>query len=162
MGKRLMFAVIVATGLVIVGALAIPHARRKVLNLAACFEDVNGLQAGAAVRIAGVEVGRVTRVQARPDHKDCHAEVAIRLSTPYDLQVPNDAIAEVSTEGILGPEFVNINIQNASGPPASDHATLKTGPTVRPLDAVRALVDDIHRKVIEEETSPPKPPTRQK
>jgi phospholipid/cholesterol/gamma-HCH transport system substrate-binding protein len=87
-----------------------------VVNLTACFEDVNGLQVGAAVRIAGVEVGRVTRVWARPDRKDCPAAVAMRLSTPYDLRVPRDAIAEVSTEGLLGPEFVNINIQNATGP----------------------------------------------
>jgi len=82
----------------------------------------------------------------------------MRLSTPYDLQVPNDAIAQVSTEGLLGPAYIDINVRHSTGPPASDHATLKTGPTVRPLDAVRALVEDIHRKVIEEKTSPPKPP----
>jgi ABC-type transporter Mla subunit MlaD len=162
MTNRLKFGVIVAAGLVILGALAIPHSQRKVLNLTACFEDVNGLQVGAAVRIAGVQVGRVARVRARPDRKDCPAEAAMRLSTPYDLQVPKDAIAEVSSEGLLGPEFVNINVQNATGPPASDHATLKTGPTVRPLDAVRALVDDINRKVTEEKTAPSKPAAKQK
>jgi phospholipid/cholesterol/gamma-HCH transport system substrate-binding protein len=116
MAKRLKLGLIVAAGLAILGVWTIPNARSKVVNLTACFEDVNGLQVGAAVRIAGVEVGRVTRVWARPDRKDCPAAVAMRLSTPYDLRVPRDAIAEVSTEGLLGPEFVNINIQNATGP----------------------------------------------
>jgi phospholipid/cholesterol/gamma-HCH transport system substrate-binding protein len=162
MARKLKLGIIVAAGLAIVGVWAIPRTRGKVLNLAACFEDVQGLRVGAAVRIAGVEVGRVTQVRARPDRKDCPAEVAMRLSTPYDLQVPNDAIAEVSTEGLLGPAYIDINVQHATGPPATDHATLKTGPTVSPLDAVRALADDIRKKVTEEKTAPPKPPTKQK
>jgi len=39
----------------------------------------------------------------------------MRLSTPYDLQVPDDASAQVSSEGLLGPEYIDINIRQAAG-----------------------------------------------
>jgi ABC-type transporter Mla subunit MlaD len=136
---------IVVAGLAIVGFWAIPHALRKPLSLGACFENVQGLRSGAGVPIAGVEVGRVTSVRAHPDRRDCPAEVLMVLSTPYELKVPNDATAEVFSEGLLGPECVAIKVENASGPPAADHAMLNTVPTVAPQRRLKRI-DGVNRQ----------------
>ena len=161
MARMPKFGFIVAAGLVIIALWAIPHSRNKELSLAGCFDNVMGLRVGAAVRIAGVEVGRVTQVRARPDRKDCPAEVAMSLSTPYDLKVPNDALAGVSTEGLLGQEYVDIDVRHATGPPAIDCAVLKTTPAVAPADTLRALVDAIAKKA-NEETAPLTNPSAKK
>lgn len=102
---------------------------------------MRGLRSVALVRIAGVDVGRTTSVQAHPDRKDCLAEVEMTLSNPYELSVPSDAIAGVENAGLLGEEYVNIDVRHASGAPAANHQVLKTAPTAVPLDVVKAVVD---------------------
>ena len=81
---------------------------------------------GAAVRIAGVEVGRVTAIRVRPELRDTPAEVSISLGQSHMLDIPRDSIASLPTEGILGPAFVDIDISKASGPPLQNGAVLKT------------------------------------
>jgi ABC-type transporter Mla subunit MlaD len=141
LARKIRLGVIVGAGLVILGFWAIPHVHREHLALRACFDNVRGLREGALVRIAGVDVGKVTLVRARPDRKECPAEVELTLSTPYQLKVPSDATAELTDEGLLGGEYVEINVQHASAPPAADHAVLKTVPTLAPLDVVKGLAD---------------------
>ena len=81
---------------------------------------------GAAVRIAGVEVGGVTAIRVRPELRDNPAEVSISLDRSYMLNIPRDSVASLSTEGVLGPAFVDIDIRKASGPPLQNGAVLKT------------------------------------
>ena len=162
MARKMKVGLIVVSGLAIVGFWAIPRALRKQLKLGACFENVQGLREGAAVRIAGVEVGRVSRVGAHPDRRDCPAEVLMVLSTPYELKVPNDATAEVFSSGLLGPECVAINVEKASGPPATDHAMLKTVPTVAPSDALREWMESIAKRLPADKLPPANPPAKQK
>ena len=118
----------VALLLVIATILSIPLAKRSKRNvlIKAYFQNAAGLQVGAPVRIAGVEVGRVTVVRVRPELRENPAEVSMSLEPPYARDIPGDSIASLSTEGVLGPAFVDIDIRKASGPPLQNGAVLKT------------------------------------
>jgi phospholipid/cholesterol/gamma-HCH transport system substrate-binding protein len=45
------------------------------------FENANGLRAGAPVRLAGVDIGRITGVRARPEIEGAPAEVMMKVRT---------------------------------------------------------------------------------
>ena len=126
MRKRIWIGV--ALLLAIATILSIPLAKRLKRNLQvkAYFQNAAGLQVGAAVRIAGVEVGGVTAIRVRPELRDNPAEVSISLDRSYMLNIPRDSVASLSTEGVLGPAFVDIDIRKASGPPLQNGAVLKT------------------------------------
>lgn len=57
------------------------------------------------------------------------AEVMMKLRTPYELHVPNDATVSPYTEGVLGETFAEINVLGASGPPVQSGGVLKEKPT---------------------------------
>jgi phospholipid/cholesterol/gamma-HCH transport system substrate-binding protein len=92
----------------------------------AYFENSSNLQTGAAVRVAGVNVGRVTAVRIMPKLKEHPVEVSMSLNPKEALDVPSDAVASLSTDGVLGPTYVEIEIQKASGPPLKNGGTLRT------------------------------------
>lgn len=93
------------------------------------FQNAHGLRAGAPVRLAGVEVGTITRVRARPEMQVAPAEVTMRLRTPYELNIPNDSTVSLDTAGVLGDTFAEINVLGASGAPVKNGGVLKEKPT---------------------------------
>src|SRR5689334_19906944 len=84
------------------------------------FRDAKGLRAGAPVELAGVKVGEVESVRARPELKENPAEVVMNLQTDYALNIPADAVATLSTAGILGETFAAIDVANTSGAPIAN------------------------------------------
>lgn len=97
----------------------------------AYFTNAMGLRPGAAVRLAGVNVGSVESVRARPEMKEAPAEVLMVLTPSYDLQIPNDSIVSLRTAGVLGETYVAIDASNASGPPIGTSGVLQTTPTTQ-------------------------------
>lgn len=123
----------IAVGLAAIGSLFVGQLGLHRLKLKSCFENVQGLRSGAAVRIAGVEVGTVGSVRPNPRNKSCPAEIEMQLATTYELKVPSDAVAEIDTAGVLGASFVNIDASRASGMPAENYSYLKGKPAAPPL-----------------------------
>lgn len=122
---------IILAGMVVValGAVALwfgNAATVRRLRLQTYFADAQGLRVGAPIRIAGVDVGTVTEVRANPERRNQPAEVTLDLRTSYDLKVPVDAIVSLSTIGVLGDTYANIDVSSATGPLASDGAVLKS------------------------------------
>ena len=68
------------------------------------FVSVSGLKEGAFVEIAGVRVGKVSRIDLDAD--DYLAEIHMTISSKYEVQ--DDAIASIRTQGIIGDKFVKI------------------------------------------------------
>lgn len=92
-------------------------------RLTAFFTDVAGLNEGATVRVAGVTVGRVTRVSLpRPPEQ----KVAVQLSVAGDAieSVRVDSVARVQTMGIMGDKFVEISVGSPGAPRLPEGATL--------------------------------------
>jgi len=110
---------------------------RHNLHVRCYFQNAEGLKTGATVRVAGVDVGSVTSVRARPDQPEHPAEVLLLLQTPYELKIPNDSVVVLQTAGLLGETFTEIDIKSARGSALEDGGTLKTreadGPTMQQL-----------------------------
>ena len=73
-------------------------------ELTASFRSVEGVNVGTDVRLAGVKVGTVTDVALNPDTYRADTTVTLREAT----QVPDDSAIVISSEGLLGGNFVEI------------------------------------------------------
>jgi len=120
----LMIALAASIGVVFFIILARPSGHR--LRITSYFENGAGLKAGAPVTLAGVRVGYITGVRLRTEMRERPVEVTMFLQTPYELKIPNDAIVNLETAGVLGETFADIDIRNATGPPLKDGGTLNT------------------------------------
>jgi len=73
-------------------------------TVSAAFRSVDGVNVGTDVRLAGVKVGTVTDIELDP--------VTFRAITEFtvdgSLDIPDDSSAIVSSEGLLGGNFVEI------------------------------------------------------
>jgi phospholipid/cholesterol/gamma-HCH transport system substrate-binding protein len=125
-------AAIIVAAIVAISLIALfgyPRLLMHKLELRVYFQNANGLRAGAPVRLAGVEVGRITSARARPEMQAAPAEVLMKLQTPYELRIPNDATVSLATAGVLGETFAEINVAQASGSPVKNGGILKEKPT---------------------------------
>lgn len=100
--------------------------RTHAMQLTTYMADGQALRAGAPVRLAGVDVGFVKSVRVRPELKDNPVEVLMSIDTPYELNIPQDAVVVLETAGVLGEPFPSIQIKNTSGPPVGNHGVLKS------------------------------------
>jgi len=124
--RKSILALMIVVGIAAIGTLFINPLRYSRQDLKSCFDDAGGLRAGAAVRIAGVDVGTVRRVRANPQNKNCPAEVEMALATAYEIRIPKDSIAETNTAGVLGEAYVIIDTTQASGAPIENYGYLKS------------------------------------
>jgi phospholipid/cholesterol/gamma-HCH transport system substrate-binding protein len=67
------------------------------------FTNAGGLQDGAAVELAGVQVGRVEKVQLTEDYR---AHVTIHLQPTVVLK--EDAKAAIKSAGLIGERYIEI------------------------------------------------------
>lgn len=73
-------------------------------ELRASFRSVEGVRVGTDVRLAGVRIGAVTGLSLNPDTFFADA----RLSIPEGIALPDDSAALVSSEGLLGGNYIEI------------------------------------------------------
>ncbi|MBX9869462.1 MAG: outer membrane lipid asymmetry maintenance protein MlaD [Burkholderiaceae bacterium] len=68
------------------------------------FDNIGGLKAKAAVKSAGVVVGRVNEIKF--DDKTFQATVVMQLQSQYKF--PKDSSAKILTAGLLGEQYIGI------------------------------------------------------
>jgi len=137
--RKAVLATIVAVGIAVVATFFVDRSRYSHQQIKACFNDVGGLRAASAVRIAGVEVGTVRSVRANTQNKDCPAEVVMDLATTYEIKIPADSIAGIGQEGVLGPIYVDIDVRQATGPPVEQYGYLRS----KPIPPAASVVDQL-------------------
>ena len=81
---------------------------RYKLNVA--FDDVGGLRDGAAVRLAGIDVGEVSLVRMSDDEGIKPVFVELTLKSQYQSRIREDSVARIDTEGVLGDKYVAISV----------------------------------------------------
>jgi len=84
------------------------------------FDNIGGLKPQAAVRSAGVLVGRVKSIDF--DDKTFQASVQLQMDERYKF--PKDSSAKILTAGLLGDQYIGIE-------PGGDTANLGGGDTIR-------------------------------
>ncbi|MCK9283279.1 MAG: outer membrane lipid asymmetry maintenance protein MlaD [Rhodocyclaceae bacterium] len=124
----------VAIGLVALGFLAL-----KVGNLSgstggetymvqAKFDNIGGLKVRAAVKSAGVVVGRVSEIKF--DAENYVAMVSMQIDTRY--RFPRDTFATINTSGLLGEQYVGFDV-------GGDTEVLKAGDTIKKTQSAVVL-----------------------
>jgi phospholipid/cholesterol/gamma-HCH transport system substrate-binding protein len=83
------------------------------------FTEVGGLNEGATVRLAGVQIGRVKGVNlpAEPGGK---VRVDLSIATQFHNRVRKDSVARIETQGLLGDRIVELTVGTAAAPPTKD------------------------------------------
>lgn len=77
---------------------------QKTYTVTAKFDNVGGLKPKAAVRSAGVVVGRVDKIVF--DDKSFQARVVLAMETRYSF--PKDSSLKILTSGLLGEQYLGI------------------------------------------------------
>ncbi len=101
------------------------------------FNEIAGLRTGAAVRLAGMDVGVVTDIkfnaaavgQAEPNSEeqgtgsaegaapgDKHIAVRMRVAKRFSERIRGDTLASIQTQGVLGDQFIAISLGSLSKP----------------------------------------------
>lgn len=72
--------------------------------LKASFRSVDGITVGSDVRLAGLKVGTITSLTLNPTTFFADATIAVQK----DILLPTDSAILISSEGLLGGNFVEI------------------------------------------------------
>ncbi|MCV3274102.1 outer membrane lipid asymmetry maintenance protein MlaD [Roseobacter sinensis] len=72
--------------------------------LEASFRSLEGVSVGTDVRLAGVRVGSVAAVDLNPETYRADTVVAVQQG----IEIPDDSAIVISSEGLLGGNFVEI------------------------------------------------------
>ena len=98
-------------------------------TLHADFVEVGGLTEGATVRLAGVQIGRVSGVHL-PGAPGGKVRVDLNIAKRFGDRIRRDSIARIETQGLLGDKIVEISVGTAATPAASPGEVLAArGPT---------------------------------
>jgi phospholipid/cholesterol/gamma-HCH transport system substrate-binding protein len=108
------------------------------ITLYSYFDNASGLRVGAPVRLEGVDIGNVKAIRVVAGRGLTPVEVVMTVSTRFKDAVRTDSTAELSTQGVLGETFVDIDSRAAHGPPAQDGAVLPIHERPDLTDMVRA------------------------
>ena len=108
------------------------------ITLYTYFDNASGLRVGAPVRLEGVDIGNVQAIRVVPGRGLTPVQVVMKVSTRYKDAVRTDSTAELSTAGVLGETFVDIDSRAAHGPPAADGGILPIHERPDLSDMVRA------------------------
>jgi phospholipid/cholesterol/gamma-HCH transport system substrate-binding protein len=73
-------------------------------SLTASFRSVDGISVGTEVRLAGVKVGTITNLALNPQTYFADATLSVRK----DILIPEDSTVLISSEGLLGGNFVEL------------------------------------------------------
>ncbi|MET0270722.1 MAG: outer membrane lipid asymmetry maintenance protein MlaD [Sphingomonas sp.] len=89
------------------------------VRVTAIFPNASGISVGTDVRVAGLKVGTVAGQALNPQSY----QVDVTLALDPTVKIPKDSSAAVSSEGLLGGNFIALL-------PGGDPTPLKTGDTI--------------------------------
>ena len=111
----------------------------KGYQVSASFDNISGLKTGAAVEVAGVDVGRVESITVTPDNR-----AKLQLSINPDIILKEDAIASIRTKGIIGDKYIKLS-------PGYAEKTIPAGGKIRDTESAmeweEIIAQYIHGKV---------------
>jgi phospholipid/cholesterol/gamma-HCH transport system substrate-binding protein len=85
------------------------------------FANVQGLKAGAIVRVAGVEVGKVTKVELAGTGVDVH----LSIKKENQSRVTSDSLASIGAMSLLGEPLIDVS-PSTTGTPLKDGDFIKS------------------------------------
>jgi phospholipid/cholesterol/gamma-HCH transport system substrate-binding protein len=86
------------------------------VSLIARFPNIGGVTLGTDVKVAGVKIGRVAALELDPTSY----QAVLKLSVDRGLKLPIDSSAAITSEGLLGGNYIALT-------PGAEPAMLKDG-----------------------------------
>jgi phospholipid/cholesterol/gamma-HCH transport system substrate-binding protein len=116
-----MFAALaVGAAFVIIEMLGGPEHFMRGYRLYAMFDNVQELKVGDRVKMAGVEEGRVEKIQLEGE------KARVTLKMKRNAEVRTDSTATVKFTGLMGQNFVSLDFGTPTAPLAKDGAVLQS------------------------------------
>ena len=72
------------------------------------YKDVKGLATGAAIRLGGITIGRVSDINFSATSDQKPIEVKFLINEKFTYRIHEDSTIEITTQGLLGDKFLNI------------------------------------------------------
>jgi phospholipid/cholesterol/gamma-HCH transport system substrate-binding protein len=120
-------------------------------QIAAKFDNIGGLKPKAAVKSAGVVVGRVDAIEF--DDKSFQARVTLAMQTRYTF--PKDSSLKILTSGLLGEQYIGIEA-------GADDKNLAAGDTVTTTQSAVVLENLIGQFLYNKAADTPAAPAAKK
>jgi phospholipid/cholesterol/gamma-HCH transport system substrate-binding protein len=89
------------------------------------FNEVGGLVEGATVRLAGVQIGRVTGVRLPPEPGG-RVRVDLTIGRQFANRVRKDSVARLETQGLLGDKIVELSVGTTSAAGVTSGDTIQS------------------------------------
>lgn len=102
---------------------------RRGYEVTASFPDVDGVEVGTEVRLAGVKVGRVSAVSLNSQTYMADA----RLRIPDTVLLPADSAAIIQSDGLLGGAYIQIQ-------PGGSPENLRPGDEIEEVQGAVSLI----------------------
>jgi phospholipid/cholesterol/gamma-HCH transport system substrate-binding protein len=109
----------------------------------ASFVKLGGLPVGSDVRISGIKVGTVS--ERRLDPSTFNAVITMTIAA--DIKLPEDTVAVIASEGLIGSKYVRLEPGNAQ-------ATIPPNGTVTETRSFRSLEDQVGEIIFLATTKP--------
>ena len=75
----------------------------KNYSLDAEFDNASGLKVGAAIEVAGVGIGKVSKIELGEQ-----GMAKVTMLIKQDIMITSDAIASIRTQGLIGDKLIKI------------------------------------------------------
>ncbi|MDP2311057.1 MAG: MlaD family protein [Pseudomonadota bacterium] len=127
----LVFLALIAAASFILGGGEDIFAKNYLLHTS--YQDVKGMKVGAVVRLAGMDVGEVSRVEFSTDPAVKEIEVDLRIREDYQTRIRSDSVAAIQQIGVLGDMYVSLTVGS------SDKETLPNDGHIQGIAALDML-----------------------
>ena len=101
------------------------HLFDRQAHLRASFRDVAGLKVGSPVRMGGVDVGAVSKIEFGRTESDHRIHVRFTIVASQLARVRNDSVVRIASKGLLGDKAVDITM-GSTGPAAADDSVVRS------------------------------------
>ncbi len=91
-----------------------PFTASRYYAVQAEFDSVSGLKVGAAVEMAGVPIGKVSKIALNDDDR-----AVVEMQIERGVRISDDALAAIRTQGLIGDKYIKI-IQGGSDEPLAE------------------------------------------
>lgn len=98
------------------------------IRLYTYVQNASGLRNGAPVRLQNVDIGNVSKIRIVDHHSATGAstpvQIMMKINAKFRPYLHTDSLVLLTTQGVLGETFIDIDSTHATGPMVSNNAEL--------------------------------------
>ena len=104
------------------------------------FTSISGLKEGSTIELAGVVVGKVSRIELDAGEY----EAVVHLNIDKAVELTDDSIASIRTSGIIGDKFIKLT-------PGGSDILLEAGDEIDETESAISLEELVSKYIFESE-----------